>query len=1220
MQLPQKRIEEVIKYIQPSIALPRLDSLKRHVQKKVEKYKAGSIPLFELSDVVSLLVGKKHASDSIGPLCDTVNITQDMIASRSGSDLKSCALSNGMFVEIIQYLRKTNTPWYAIADIFEQFNEGNAKLSADAIRYKYISVIHRKYRLGKDTVNLKTDFVCEKFTIGSSSSSTGSSVCSREKKKLQTKIFQLKSELKEVELTKKIYEDISIEYKAELVARSEEVNLYSEENIYLESQFQSAHSKNLGHIKNIQELKKSMLNYSSMKIKEKEINILITEIENLTEKNELSMVKLSDLQEKVDTFKHSRNKFKSLLHYYKSESEKSKKKSQENVENIKKLELDLQNEVTSSIKLQHDLDINSENSCSRPVIRNDKNSVCDEVRQLVAFLHSKNISTENIPLVIKSVGNSLFNTELENLPSEKTCRNIITEANILAKIQVAEYLDESTNAITAHYDGTSDKQKKFYGIQVTCENQSSDKNGSSEIYTGRLSEVGRENAETEFSEIKAFFTECAELLAPENAELKFEELFLKYGNNMSDRSGVNTKLHKMEQEMKDKILNSTIASDKLKEAGKMVCSKIHNFKCAVHPLLTLADDCDKQIQTYEKLVLKQGHLGSKSLPEFKYWSSKDKSQAFSLLRTVSKALSSNAHAAAGHPEDWKVYLESINECNSLVAYERQRFNIPFQEAAAVFYHKKHILDFIRTYVDSGADNKLLRSVFADIQDSVLLAEVQAIGILYHQITEPYFRLTKGKKNILELNAQFKLMFEKLNKFYESPLLLLSPPTECVFENVSLLENEVTKSLYSAQDFDTNITGECLKLVLSKFISTLTRQLKDQLEGGKFYEPSTEMLKQSQTVTCSNMRGESDFGSLKRQKHFAPNASTMSHETSIMWERNKPNNYLNSLKQKNPEKYNSHMKAARKLSGKVVNKYRERSNEIKALRRQMRLDREKEFNEKEKKACQIRENILKGVQDMGGAVQSKDDILNLIKTNPKQIKQLLKIQINYYRYIIKNPNVNKKLYQYSVDRKILSTDQLQRNLQEIIDCSTDPSETVVNVREVASYEDRAKILSENYEKNSVKVKASSTTSTRKRPSIPPTAKSKSKTPAIKKLKRPISIIKRAPKIFQVPVQHLERSVFVAVAFNQEWFPGQITHNENIENDEITVNYMHPHKGNKFVWPAAVDEQTTNIRYIFSVIEQPLPTAGGRGNYVCSIFSDHAKIQVKYEQYCKKFNMH
>ena len=83
------------------------------------------------------------------------------------------------------------------------------------------------------------------------------------------------------------------------------------------------------------------------------------------------------------------------------------------------------------------------------------------------------------------------------------------------------------------------------------------------------------------------------------------------------------------------------------------------------------------------------------------------------------------------------------------------------------------------------------------------------------------------------------MFEKLNKFYESPLLLLSPPTECVFENVSLLENEVTKSLYSAQDFDTNITGECLKLVLSKFISTLTRQLKDQLEGGKFYEPPTE---------------------------------------------------------------------------------------------------------------------------------------------------------------------------------------------------------------------------------------------------------------------------------------------------------------------------------------------------------------------------------------------
>ena len=54
------------------------------------------------------------------------------------------------------------------------------------------------------------------------------------------------------------------------------------------------------------------------------------------------------------------------------------------------------------------------------------------------------------------------------------------EANNLAKFQVAEYLDKSSYAITSHYNGTSEKQKRYYGIQVTCE-----KHGN----TGRSSDV-----------------------------------------------------------------------------------------------------------------------------------------------------------------------------------------------------------------------------------------------------------------------------------------------------------------------------------------------------------------------------------------------------------------------------------------------------------------------------------------------------------------------------------------------------------------------------------------------------------------------------------------------------------------------------------------------------------------------------------------------------------
>jgi hypothetical protein len=76
-------------------------------------------------------------------------------------------------------------------------------------------------------------------------------------------------------------------------------------------------------------------------------------------------------------------------------------------------------------------------------------------------------------------------------------------------------------------------------------------------------------------------------------------------------------------------------------------------------------------------------------------------------------LASGGSSSSGCPEDFKAYLVSKDKLYKLKKFEDNRFNVIFENAGAVVYHKDDINDFLSKL---SSKNMLQRSVLSDLKD------------------------------------------------------------------------------------------------------------------------------------------------------------------------------------------------------------------------------------------------------------------------------------------------------------------------------------------------------------------------------------------------------------------------------------------------------------------------------------------------------------------------
>lgn len=84
---------------------------------------------------------------------------------------------------------------------------------------------------------------------------------------------------------------------------------------------------------------------------------------------------------------------------------------------------------------------------------------------------------------------------------------------------------------------------------------------------------------------------------------------------------------------------------------------------------------------------------------------------------------------------------------------------------------------------------------------------------------------------------------------------------------------------------------------------IERQAKNQLSGGRFYEPSVGHQLRGQSVPTTHTCSEKDFAQLDILVNLKPSASTTSYEAIFMWSNNKTSRWIETTTENEKKKSN-----------------------------------------------------------------------------------------------------------------------------------------------------------------------------------------------------------------------------------------------------------------------------------------------------------------------------
>jgi hypothetical protein len=108
----------------------------------------------------------------------------------------------------------------------------------------------------------------------------------------------------------------------------------------------------------------------------------------------------------------------------------------------------------------------------------------------------------------------------------------------------------------------------------------------------------------------------------------------------------------------------------------------------------MGDSASKALKEYEQILTGgSGKMGRNLNKDSSSWNDQD-NPAIRSMRTACSLLASCGSSSSGCPEDFKAYLASKDKLYKLKKFEHNRFNVIFENAGAVVYHKDDIIDFL----------------------------------------------------------------------------------------------------------------------------------------------------------------------------------------------------------------------------------------------------------------------------------------------------------------------------------------------------------------------------------------------------------------------------------------------------------------------------------------------------------------------------------------------
>ncbi|CAC5381759.1 unnamed protein product [Mytilus coruscus] len=307
-------------------------------------------------------------------------------------------------------------------------------------------------------------------------------------------------------------------------------------------------------------------------------------------------------------------------------------------------------------------------------------------------------------------------------------------------------------------------------------------------------------------------------------------------------------------------------------------------------------------------------------------------------------------------------------------------------------------------------------------NEVITAIIQSIGIIYIQITAPYFSLASQYKPALEMATTYNTLVDELEKIVKNPALLLD--TEYIMfpghpPEISTFNMAVLKPLVV---YSTVI--ECLGQMALSILSKCRKFFTNYLPGGKYHNPSLKTINESSTCPSNNISLERMMGQLDHQKTISPNISLTTINAKLMLKNNKTMEWLGD---KNEEE-SINMAQTRKDAEILKEKYIADDIKIEQERRETIKERIEEKEAKLKKSQQHLKDVINQIDKMGGKWKNEFEMNRYIQAllYKKDKLNTLKTQILFRK------DVEKQIYDKTLFRRNLDIQQLQKNLINLME--------------------------------------------------------------------------------------------------------------------------------------------------------------------------------------------
>lgn len=692
----------------------------------------------------------------------------------------------------------------------------------------------------------------------------------------------------------------------------------------------------------------------------------------------------------------------------------------------KDLELDIQQEQNHQLVIDSK-DLKKENDYLVSLLQehsqinlydHDKRGFSSETVHCVMDMVSAGVPSSSVGVVLDKVGHLCGHT-FDKLPSRRTVDNISQRRLAVAHHQISE-LQHSSNQ-TLHTDETQ-KYGKQYMVYINTTNE------KKHMVLG-LKPISTKSAEDTLATLQTTLKDIGDTC---NLPKLADKVIVNIKNTMSDRASTEKLFNRILEDYRSQLLPQIVQNyNNLSEEQIKSLKCMNNFFCGLHLMISFAESTDKTLKSMEKEL---GPLGAASDSATKPFVRASESAIIRLLRTSCKLFAKSVKLNNDNNcfQHFTSYLESKNEKNVLVEFINNRFNILFYNAEAVFYLSRHIVDFLENV--HGLPTTLYKAVLLDHKVDWYMAGCKALAILSKTITSPLWRLLEDDTiSISQLDSVYTeiVLFLKACSNDDAHVQLLREGLNRPFCLTNLVNEDYVYDYIMQNYAYDHLVDNILKQLCKDWSSLLERLVKDHLPDGKFHTMSQKDVEETQSVVKHNKVAEELFGKLDRLIKLKPNATILTHESHIVFNKNRTSTWL----YEQPDDTRKKILASCSKETKVLKcKSKDLLENIKAEKCLTLDEKKKKIEQKRTKEFNDKQNITKEMIHYG-LWQKCEDIdrkLSEISSKGEQLKAL-KSQILFRKVVLNQPVTDKKLYQFSSkETGTYSVDVLKQHLKELLD--------------------------------------------------------------------------------------------------------------------------------------------------------------------------------------------